>query len=259
MSICKEFLLSPVSLLLVTILISEKSHGQDSKTTQIPFVTTFEVLQLDGDDIENDVFSYAYYPIFSYGKHPLDSQINQDIFNAFFEGNQKKEAVRSQLKNWANNGLATLTFRITYESDELLSFQIEVETCNAYCSHWIVYFNYSLVTGKPLTLTDVVDTTSDGFTELITQKRDSDYNREIKSIRELLENSTENDRDNLEWALQMCESCHKSFNIGQFALYSKYLELIEQCEFPHAIRCYSPSVELKFHYDTIKEYMRIEI
>lgn len=199
------------------------------------------------------------YPIVKSGNNLIDSLINFDLKNKFTSNEYPSQSIDSTLIKWAGEQLAYLDFKVTYNQNGILSLNIFGEGCGAYCTSWTDYFNYSTKTGKSLDITAIIDTTSK-FTKIVINQKNEQYEQQRKELKKrLIDKNSELDEGTYTWALEYYQDCQKSFNIKNFAIYPDYLQIIEDCYLPHAIRSMGPFIELKYKYSEIKEYLKIKI
>ena len=78
--------------------------------------------------------------------------------------------------------------------------------------------------------------------------------KELKS-RYLAKDDPELNKNIYDWALEYYKECDASFNLNSFMLNADYLEIIDNCDMPHAIRNLTPVIELKYKYSDIKAYL----
>jgi hypothetical protein len=198
------------------------------------------------------------YPLIKTGNYKIDSLINFDLKNKFTNNEYPKDNIDSTIIKWADNQIIFLDFQVTYLKTGLISLNISAEGCGAYCSNWTEYFNYSTVTGKPLSINSVVDTTG-GFRKLAIEQTKTQYNKNTNELKEMLmDKSSGLDSAAYNWTLEYYNDCGKSIDFESFALYPDHLEIIETCYLPNAIKNMTPIIELKYYYKDIKKYLKIK-
>lgn len=219
---------------------------------------TVDTLAFNSTELNIIGFERIRYPIISTGNDTVDALINADIRNRFLHQEGQGLPIDSALLTWVSTGLVSVDFEVSYLSQELVSLQIHTEACGAYCSYYTGYFNYSLSTGYFLSFGDLVDTAG-AFKAMVLNEQKRQYERARKHLRQDFDTASKEDSSSILWALEAYAQCPKSIKWEDFVLHSDYLELIETCELPHAIRCYSLWFELKYEYDVIEEFLKMEL
>lgn len=74
----------------------------------------------------------------------------------------------------------------------------------------------------------------------------------------LLGQEAELDEETYKRALEQYENGDKEFTLNAFALHSDYLEVIEKCYLPTAIKNFTPVIELNYKYADIKKHLKIK-
>lgn len=198
------------------------------------------------------------FPIIVTGNLRVDTSINKDLKNRFTNFEFLDLPTDSTLIKWAGEQVIYLSFEVTYLKNSLISLNISAEACGAYCTGWTDYFTYNLATGKYVTINEIVDT-SEKFKTFILSDKDKQYEEQKTELKKLLlDKESDLDEDTYKWALQQYETCDKEFTLNSFALHSDYLEIIERCYLPNAIKSLTPVIELKYKYADIKEYLKIK-
>ena len=199
------------------------------------------------------------FPLIKTGNPKIDSLINHGIKNTYTINEDINSSIDSAIIKWADDQIVFLDFVVTYCQNNIISLNISAEGCGAYCSDWTEYFNYSTLTGTPLNLNDMVDTTS-GFRKLVYAQAKAQYDKKDAELKALLHDKTAPlDSATYTWALQEYTACRQTVNLQTFALYPTYLQLIEDCPLPNAIKALSPVIELKYNYADIKKYLKIKL
>ena len=198
------------------------------------------------------------FPIIRTGDEIVDSIINFDMKNRFTSNEYPNEPLDSTLIKWVGDQIAYLDFEVTYNEKGTLSLHINAERCEAYCSSWTDYFNYSTISGEPLNISDIVDTTSE-FKAQVYNDKESQYKQQKKELLDMLYIPESGlDITTYEWALELYQDCESSFDLESFALYPDQLEIIEFCYLPNAIKNLTPVIALKYNYAEIKKYLIIK-
>ena len=197
------------------------------------------------------------FPVIKTGNLKVDKAINTDLKNRFTNNEYPDLSTDSTLIKWSD-GIIYLDFEVTYLKNELISLNISAEGCEAYCTAWTEYFTYNYVTGRFLTIDQIIDTTGN-FKNAVIADKDKQYEQQKKELKEMwLDKNAELDEDTYKWALEQYENCERDFKLESFALHSDHLEIIEKCYLPNAIKNLTPTIELKYKYFDIKEDLKIK-
>ncbi|MEO5776772.1 MAG: hypothetical protein ABIQ27_07700 [Flavobacterium sp.] len=197
------------------------------------------------------------FPVIKTSNLQVDKVINTDLKNRFTNNEYPDLTTDSTLIKWAD-GIIYLDFQVTYIKNGLISFNISAEGCGAYCTSWSDYYTYNYLTGQFVTIDQVIDTAGHFKNQVISDKN-RQYEQQKKELKEmLLDKNAELDEETYNWALEQYENCQKEFTLNSFALYSDYLEIIEKCYLPNAIKNLTPTIELKYKYIDIKKDLKIK-
>lgn len=102
-------------------------------------------------------FDKLIYPIINTGNIKIDSLINFDLKNKYTFYETPNFSVKETLSQWIGDQIGFIYFNVMYNQNNVLSLNIETESCAAYCTNWTSYFNYNTKTGQPLELNAIVD------------------------------------------------------------------------------------------------------
>lgn len=197
------------------------------------------------------------FPLLRTGDKAVDLKINTDIKNRLTCPEFKTFDIDSALKLWSQETISHMSFEVTYLKNKMISLNISLEGCGAYCSNWTEYFNYSTSDGRFLSIGDIVDTTGYFRTRVIADKN-KQYEEQKKKLKELfLDKNSGLDEDSYHYALEDYNRCGDSNDITIFSLQPNYLEIINTCSLPNAIKNLNPVIELKYKYADIKNYLKI--
>ncbi|MCB0737276.1 MAG: hypothetical protein KDC92_07170 [Bacteroidetes bacterium] len=199
------------------------------------------------------------FPIVRTGNARLDETINQDVKKRYSRTGNSSETLESALSKLENEGIVYHDFSISLNNYGLLSFQINYESCGAYCTSWTEYFNYSTSTGKWLTLNDILDTAGE-FRNRVYEDIKNRYSQQKTELLEMLNDpESELDSSTYQWALDCYNDCEKAFKLKTFTLHPKRLEVIHQCYLPNAIKYLTPAFNLYYNYSEIKEHSKVDL
>jgi hypothetical protein len=139
----------------------------------------------------------------------------------------------------------------------LISLNISAEGCGAYCTSWTDYFTYN-ETGQYITIDQIIDITG-GFKNRVMADKAKQYQQQKQELKEMLHaKNTELDKNTYNWSLAQFENCENEFTVHSFALYSDRIEIIDNCDFPHAIKNLTPTTVLKYHFVDIEKDLKIK-
>jgi hypothetical protein len=194
------------------------------------------------------------FPIIKTGNQQIDNSINKDLKKRFTNNEYPDLSTDSTIIKWAEEQIIYLDFEVTYVKNDLISLNISAEGCGAYCTGWTDYFTYNYLTGQFLTIDQIIDITGN-FRSIVFDDKDKQYEQQKKELQEmLLDKNAELDEDTYKWALEQYENCDKDFTLNSFALHTDYLEIIEKCYLPNAMKNLTPTIVLKYKYvDIIKD------
>lgn len=205
-------------------------------------------------NIQNEKLKF---PVIKTGNLQVDKAINTDLKNRFTKNEYPDLSTDSTLLKWSD-GIIYLDFEVTYIKNGLISLKISAEGCGAYCTAWTDYFTYNYITGPFLTIDQIIDTAGN-FKSLVIADKDKQYEQQKKELKEmLLDKNAGLDEDTYKWALEQYENCDKEFTLNSFALHTDYLEIIEECYLPNAIKNLTPTIVLKYKYVDIKKDLKIK-
>ncbi len=238
--------------ILTTILIFVKitTFGQTIK------VDTFRLEK--GQQFKNTTPNKIIFPIICSHNKKIDSLINTDLKNRFTNNEYPTNNLESTLIKWTQDRITFIDFQVTYNQNGILSINVSAEGCGAYCSSWKEYFNYSTSSGKRLNISDIIDDLV-VFEKRVTEDRKKQYEAQRQELKETLKDKNSKMNDvTYNWVLEDYVSCEKNFSIESFAIHHNHLEVIDNCDLPHAIRCYTPIIELKYRFFIIEDKLKIK-
>lgn len=199
------------------------------------------------------------FPVIKTLNEKINTEINQYIKNRFAENDLESPISDSIFIRKIKENLTSLDFEVTFNKNEVLSFNITAEGCGAYCTTWTEYFNYSTSTGNRIEINDIIDF-SGSFKEKVLKDISLQYSKEKSALKKMRDDVNSGlDEETYKWALEYYEGCESSFKATDIALHSDYLEIIHECHLPRMIMALTPVIELKYKYQDIKEYLKLEI
>lgn len=193
------------------------------------------------------------FPVIKTGNIKIDKLINTDLKNRFTNNEYPNLPADSALIKWAGDQITFLDFEVTYLKNGLLSFNISAEGCGAYCTGWTDYFNYSLKTGKYLSLNDIIDTTGE-FKKMVYTEKDKQYDAQRAELKKIkADPNSDLDDETYQWVLEQHKECDESFTLTSFALYPDRIEIIDKCSLPNATKSFNPEIKLIYKYNDLRK------
>jgi hypothetical protein len=197
-------------------------------------------------------------PVLKTGNITIDKALNNDLVAKITNHEYTGLTNDSVLIAWANDGIVYMNHETTYNQNGIVSFNIGVEGCGAHCTGTTYFFTYNYYTGKPVTLVDVIDTTS-GFAKQVLHDKHTQFTQQkIELKKRLKEDPSGFNEETYNWALTHYTDCENDFNFNSFALYPNQLSIICDCYMPHIIQSLAPDIKLNYTYPAIKQYLKIQ-
>jgi hypothetical protein len=196
------------------------------------------------------------YPIFKTGNKKIDSLINFDLKNKYTYNEAPNLSINKTLKQWIGDQIGYINFNITYNRNNIISFNIETEGCAAYCTYWKSYFNYNTKTGKSIKIDSLLKLNN--FKQQILDKKNEQFENEIKQLKELFKQK-DIDKNEYDWVYEYLNKCKNDEELEDFSLNENHIEFIETCSLPNAIKNMTPAIDLKYKYNDIREYLNFEL
>jgi hypothetical protein len=199
-----------------------------------------------------------FYPVLESQNKKSDKSINAQILEKISGGNAESLSAKMFLiREIKNSGLTRLSYKITYNKNGILSMNIYQEGCGAYCSSWYTYFNFDLKTGNKITISDLLeDERVDSFRQIVSGEKAvaiTKYKAEEKSNLEhnIIDSTT------YDWAREQVDSnCSIIADIENFSLSDHGIEIIDNCEFPHAIKSLEPAYEFTYGLKCLSPFLK---
>jgi hypothetical protein len=199
------------------------------------------------------------YPVINTGDKKVDSLINHDFKNRMTDNEFENESVEAAMQNWSKNGIGYLDYEVSFNENDLLSFQVTSEFFGSYLTRWTTYFNYDLSTGKPLQLDDVIKM-SKPFTARLKKDKNEVFAKAKKELQtKNLDKNAKFDLRPERWALENYTACEQNEVFKDFILYDTHITIIQDCELPNAIKSMSVFVRLDYYYDEIANELKADL
>ena len=197
------------------------------------------------------------FPLISLDNKKIENEINSQIKATVFEPEDKNLDIKKILKRDSDDGLINLDYEVTYNRNNLLSINITLEGCGAYCSNTTYFFNFDLISSKSLKLNDFILTSRlDDFREKVM----SDKNRFLKSYLDEEKKICLSEEglgietfDNIAEMVQ--NDCMNALNLTEWKISLTSIEFNEPCSFAHAIRSQEPDYKLEYHFKDIASFL----
>ena len=194
------------------------------------------------------------YPVLSVGAKEIDDKINFKIIKELTANDSTD--VSKALFLAMNDGLSELDYDITLNTKDILSLRLNAMGCGAYCSSYFLYFNFNLHTGEELKLNDVISgDKTDSFKAGVLKDKIKALTLDKKQKDSLLA-IHEIDSSDYQFALDhIKENCTENVSMDKFLLFKNEIEIIDRCEFAHAMKPLEPVYQLKYGYGKIKKFI----
>lgn len=218
-----------------------------------------ETLHLDSNLIKTNLVEGGLrFPKLKTGNANIDQLLHFDLVNKITGGDDQNTNSDSALITWANEGIVYMNYETTYNQNGIVSFNISIEGCGAYCTGTTHYFNYNYLTGKSITIADVVDTIG-GFNKQVLKDKNIQFAQQKVELKKRMSDDPSGfDQETYNWALTYYQDCQNEFNFNSFALYPTYLSIKCDCYMPHVIQSLAPELKLNYNYEVIKKHLKIK-
>ena len=194
------------------------------------------------------------YPLVITNNKRVDKLINDKIKSETLNADGKN--VRQALNEHISEGLINMNYEVSFKKYGILSLNISGEGCGAYCSTWYTYFNFDLKTGESLSIGNLIlENKLDSFKKIVF----ADKLKVLNKYKEEELNYKGNDIDSvtIQWAIEhVDENCIGHVQLDNFSLSDLSIEIMDPCEFPHAIRSQEPAYELKYSYRFMQPFLK---
>ena len=197
------------------------------------------------------------FPVVTTRNPKIDKLINTQIKKDVFEPDDENQSLKKLLlENINEYGLTDVSYEITYNNHNFLSFSIFSQGCGAYCSSSTTYFNFDLATGKKVSIDDVIlKSKIDSFKNVVQSDKINILNK-YKIEEKGLIGSDDIDSSAYEWIIsEVDNNCINQISLETFSVSGNSLEILDPCEFPHVIRSQEPAIELKYTFSSIEKFL----
>lgn len=222
-------------------------------------VTFKEIKLKPSPRLYNTKDSTIIYPTVVTKNSAINKLINDEIKKEIINIDNKKTSLKKDLIELTNERIINLFYKVTFNKNWLLSLNICQEGCGAYCTSWYTYFNFDLKTGRRIKTSDLIyETKLDSFKKIVFEEKVSLLKKYKEKEQNLLIRK-EIDSSLYDWAMKVVDNfCINELEIENFYLSDKYMEITDQCEFPHAIKSQEPDYHLQYSYKSIQDFLKPE-
>ena len=244
--------LSGSLFLIIPLLFSTASYSQKVK---------FKEIKLRPDSrIFNTKDTTIIYPVVVAQNTAISKKINDEVRDAVIGDYDGKLSLPANLKIQTKGGLINLSYEVIYNKSDLLSLGIFMEGCGAYCSTYYEYLNFDLKTGRRLNISDIILADSlESFNRLVAMDKTRNLNQYKKSQIEAFKNK-EIDSTEYYWIIEQVDSnCINTLDVSKFALTNSYIEIFDDCYFPHVIRALQPTYNLNYPLKNVEAFLNPRI
>jgi hypothetical protein len=202
------------------------------------------------------------FPIIITKDQSVSQRINKKLKEAMFSL-EKNENLKSELNREIKDGLTDVSYQVTYNKNYILSLNIYTEESGGnHLVHETSYFNFDLTNGYEIKLSDLIRQKKiDPFQSKVFGDRMDSINSYMQKQLVLFKKKTI-DSSQYQWIAETIEqekNVDMSKDFGEtFIISSKGLEIVEPIEFPTPMAYLEPTFQLKYSFDTIKEFINSE-
>lgn len=198
------------------------------------------------------------FPLVKTGNVKTDQHINTDLKDRFTNEQYIGIPLDSALLDWSSGNVTYLDFEVTCNQSDVLSFQVSVEVCAAYCSGWTEYFNYTVKNGRFLLLSELIDTSS-SFATTVLKDKASEYNKYREELNENFKTpEAEIDSETYAYVLEEYDNCDNGLFPTDYALYPDHLEIHEVCSLQNALKSMDAFIDLSYKLEDIKKFLMVK-
>jgi hypothetical protein len=195
------------------------------------------------------------FPVMSTGNKLVDGKINLFAIKAL-TGDGSSANFSTTLFRAMNDGLAELEYSITLNTKDILSYRLDALGCGAYCEPYSIYLNFDLHTGELLKIEDVIKNEMlDSFRAIVFRDKINALDSDLKE-KDSLRSAEKIDSSDFNFVSEHIQQCKNEVNTDKFLLFKNEVQVIDDCEFPHAVRSLQPVYKLNYSYRRIKSFMK---
>jgi hypothetical protein len=220
---CKLVLLLNLSHMLRYIILMGLVFF--TSCTQQPQITAVNLEK--GADFQGEASDVLRFPVVKTGDAHIDSLINHDFKNKMTDSEFKAKKVTAALQEWTESGITFMDYKVTFNDKNLISFQVTAAFAGAYLTNWDTYFNYSTLTGKSLSLDEVIDMTGAFKTTLVADKLQffAAAKKELQKSKDGIHSDF--DLNTERWALEYDQSSEENMTFKHFMLFDNHITIVQ--------------------------------
>lgn len=231
-----------------------------------PFITnaqsaSFQNIYLT-EKISNGVDTVITYPVIILKNKVAANKINETIKRRLFwdEGDNLKSTTFLLSRDKSERDLS-VSYEIEFNRNGFLSIELFEEAVAAYPTSWTEYFNFDLNTGKELALGQLIlpEKYEEFKQEVFRRKKDS-LLLYLKETKQRLESGDiSQDIYEEDTAMISQNGCLDSVSLSFLHISDSFIQVHDDCFFPHAMIAEEPYYELIFDFIFLKEFIKPEI
>jgi hypothetical protein len=203
------------------------------------------------------------YPVIILKNTIVANKINKAIKERIFwdDESDKAKTIITLLKRDREDRHLYVSYETPLNKNGILSLTLVLEASGAYTTNWNEYFNFDLNTGKEFTVRDLVKP------EKFTTFKEEVFERKKDALQQyLLDTKQRVDTGEISQDLYEADTarvaeggCMDSVSLQTFNMTSSFLEIHDDCFFPHVMMSEAPYYKLKFDLQSLKNILRPEI
>ena len=196
------------------------------------------------------------YPVVQVTNSTVSHKINQSIRQEILLDEDQKKGIRDALHQAARQWLITLDYEMTYNNHRLLSMTIITEGMGAHPSTSYYYLNFDLITGSQIKGADLIKSEKlEDFRKMVLSDKKDSLSEYLKEEQKMLRNKEidSSDWESINDIVQ--NNCLNTVDIDKFIISKDFLEVIDDCEFPHVILGLAPSYHLRYPIKSLNNFL----
>ncbi len=199
----------------------------------------------------NDTSASIKYPVVVINNVAVASVINKNIKKVLLDDNLVDTTINNTadaLKQYAAGYLTDMDYTVTFNKNGILSLNVYLQVEGAYQWSYYCYFNFNLVTGESLSLSSIIKAAGySAFRNTMLHYKQSGLKKSMQDTKKNLDSGYV-DKDDYVFFLERIkeEGCMDSVSLQKFSLSANYIQVFNECGFPHAMRNIQPDYNLLF-------------
>lgn len=238
--------------IIIFIFVWINISGQTARIAEINKITNISrfIYGKDTGDIQNG--NKIDFPIIITDNAIVDKKINHLVFKSLmYDSRYEKHPIKIAIDSFVIDGLINMQYYISYNKNGILSMHIQYDHCGANC--WINddFINIDLLTGKLISINDIIASDSLSKFKLIALSDKASFLRRfIDSL-----NYTPN-KETYNAVLNKLKECKRNLPLDEFQLKDSVFVLFNKCYMATYLRPYEPEVLLRYKYIDIERFLR---